>query len=117
MQIKIENTIFNCSDDSSVQLSFGSHATLNLKFDLNINKNYESYFIKLYETDTVFKIVSSGFESNGCRIKTLDIDYISKKMEISIHSDILETKDISIRREEVINELLQKTFKDSEDIK
>ena len=38
-------------------------------------------------------------------------------MEISIHSDILETKDISIRREEVINELLQKTFKDSEDIK
>lgn len=116
MQIKINDKIFNCLD-GSVQLSFGSHATINLKLDLCTYPNYEKFFINLYESDTMFKIISCNFESVGSKIKSLDIDFNNKKMELSIHSDILNTKDASNRREDAINEILQKTFKDGEDIK
>ncbi len=112
MQVKICNEIFNCLE-GSVQLSLGSHATINLKFDLNKYPNYELFFIKIYESDKIFEMTSSNFESIGCKIKKVDIDYLNKKMEISIHSDLLESKDLSKRREDIINDLLQKTFNDS----
>ncbi len=115
MQIKIGDSIFNCLE-GIVQVSLGSHATLNLKFDLDKYPNYEKFFIKMYESNTIFKIISSNFESVGSKIKSLDIDFSNKKMELSIHADILNSKDLSVRREEVINEILQKTFKDDKDI-
>jgi hypothetical protein len=115
MQIKVDNEIFECIDGTA-QLSFGSHATLNIIFDLDKFPKYELFFIKIYESEKIFKTTSSKFQSSGCKIKSLDIDYREKKMEISIHSDIFETKEVSNRRDEAINELLQKTFKDKEDI-
>lgn len=116
MQIKINNKIFECLE-GFVQLSTGSHATINLKFDLSKNPDYEKFLIKIYESNLIFTLFSTNFESVGSRIKSIDIDFSSKKMELLIHSDILNTKDVSIRREDVINEILQKTFKDEEDIK
>lgn len=115
MQIKIGDKIFHCSD-GNVQLSLGSHATINLKFDLHKHPEYENFFIKIYESDSKFRLISSNFESIGSKIKSLDIDFSNKKLELSIHSDVLDTKEISLRREDIINEILQKTFKDKEDI-
>jgi hypothetical protein len=116
MQIKLDNEIFNCIN-GSVQLSIGSHATLYLTFDLIKHPSYENILIKLYEYDKTFKVISSKFESSGSKIKTLDIDYNNKRLEISIHCDVLNTTDINLRREDLINELLEKTFKDKHDIK
>ena len=116
MQIKIDNKLFDCLE-GFVQLSTGSHATINLKFDLAKHPNYEKYLIKIYESNLIFTLLSSNFESVGSRIKSLDIDFSSKRMELMIHSDILNTKDVSLRREDVINDIIQKTFKDEDDIK
>ncbi len=115
MQIKLNNEIFNCFN-GSVQLSIGSHATLYLIFDLVKYPSYENILIKLYESDNTFKVVSSKFEATGSKIKTLDIDYSSKRLEISIHCDVLNSTDLNLRREDLINELLEKTFKDEQDI-
>ena len=58
MQIKINNEIFNCSD-GGVQLSFGSHASIHLNFDLSNYPYYEKFFVKLHETNNKFTIISS----------------------------------------------------------
>jgi hypothetical protein len=116
MQIKLDNEIFNCLN-GTVQLSIGSHATLYISFDLHQYPSYEKTIIKLYERENTFKVVSSKFESTVSKIKTLDIDFNNKKLEISIHCDILNVTDINLRREELINELFEKTFKDEDNIK
>ena len=56
MQIKINNEIFNCSD-GGVQLSFGSHASIHLNFDLSNYPYYENFFVKLHENSNKFSII------------------------------------------------------------
>jgi hypothetical protein len=109
MQIKINNEIFNCSD-GGVQLSFGSHASIHLNFDLNSYPTYEKFFVKLHESSNKFSIISSKFVAEGTRIKTLDIDFRNKKMNVSFHCQVLNTTEPSMRREEAINEIFSKTF-------
>lgn len=109
MQIKINNEIFNCSD-GGVQLSFGSHASIHLNFDLSNYPYYEKFFVKLHETNNKFTIISSKFVAEGTRIKTLDIDFRNKKLNVSFHCQVLNTTEPSMRREEAINEILSKTF-------
>jgi 3-deoxy-D-arabino-heptulosonate 7-phosphate (DAHP) synthase class II len=115
MQIKIGDDIFNYLD-GSVQLSLGSHATLITIFDLNQYPKYENHFIKVYESNQKFKIVSSKFDSTGCFIKAMDIDYPNKKMTITFHCDVLNHADTSQRRDDAINEILE-TFNKKDDIK
>lgn len=115
MQIKIGNDIFNCLD-GSVQLSLGSHATLITIFDLKLYPTYEKHFIKVYESNQKFKIISNKFESTGCFIKAMDIDYPNSRMTTTFHCDVLNTLDTSQRRDDTINEILQ-TFNIKDDIK
>jgi len=116
MQIKIDNEIFDCID-GSVQLSLGTHASIVINLDLDKNPLYEKFFIKLYESGRVFRIISQKFETNGTNIKTLDFDFNNKRLNVSFHCDVLNSTDASIRREDVINEILDKTFNNNEDIK
>lgn len=109
MQIKIDNTIFNCNMIST-QLTIGSHATILISFDLSTFPEYENQLIKIYESGKVFTVVSSKFESKGTKIKTLDIDFTTKKIEISLHADLLNQSDIILRRDESIDNILSKNF-------
>jgi len=105
MQIKIYNKIYECQD-GSVQTSIGSHASMIYIFDLINNPEYESFFIKLFEQRAKFDISSVQFEAKGVFIKIIDVDF-GKKMAVTFHSDILSIKDISERREEIIDEILE----------
>jgi hypothetical protein len=116
MQIKIDNDIFNCID-GNVQLSLGSHASITINLDTNKYPSYEGFFIKLYESNRIIKIISNKFEAIGTRIKTLDFDFNNKRINISFHCDVLKTTDLSLRRDNTINEILDKTFNNNEDIK
>jgi len=114
MQLKIYDKIYECS--GSVQTSIGSHASMIFIFDLIVNPEYETFFIKLFEQKAKFDMFSSYFEAKGVFIKLIDIDF-GKKMTITFHSDILSVKDISDRREEIIDEILDtKTFNNNKDI-
>ena len=109
MQIKIDENVFHCQD-ATVQLSLGSHATLTIFFDLSAYPEYEKQLIKIYESSKIFTITTTKFKSTGSKMKTLDMDFNSKKIEITIHCDILDSIDVCIRRNESIDEILQKTF-------
>jgi hypothetical protein len=115
MQIKIDNEIFDCID-GIVQLSIGTHASITINLDLNKNPSYEQFFIKLYESNRYFRIISKNFETNGTNIKTLDFDFNNKRLNVSFHCDVLNTTDKSLRRDDTINEILDKTFNNNEDI-
>lgn len=115
MQLKIYDKIYECNT-GSVQTSIGSHASMIYVFDLTMNPEYEPFFIKLFEQKAKFNISSAYFEAKGVFIKLIDIDF-GKKMTITFHSDILSVKDISDRREEIIDEILDtKTFNNNKDI-
>ena len=114
MQIKISQKIFECLH-SSVQLSFGSHATVDLTFDLNSCKCYD-YFIKLAEIKNRFDLESQSFLAKGCQVKSVDINYKQGRMNISLHTDVLLPVDIKERRDDSINDILTKTFTKDNDI-
>ena len=57
-----------------------------------------------YENKEKFNIVGKEFEAKGTIIKTIDID--NTTMNISLRCDLLNHKDISEQREEIIDEVL-----------
>lgn len=101
--IKINDETFLIKD-MSIQLSIGSHATLELSFDIKTNPTYSNIFFNKYENREKFNIVGRDFEAKGTIIKTIDID--SNTMNTSLRCDLLNHKDISERREEIIDEVL-----------
>jgi hypothetical protein len=101
--IKINDEIFFIKD-MSIQLSIGTHATLELSFDVKTYPNYPNIFFNKYENREKFNIVGKDFEAKGTIIKTIDLD--TNTMNTSLRCDLLNHKDISERREEIIDEVL-----------
>jgi len=101
--IKINDEIFFIKD-MSIQLSIGTHATLELSFDIKTYPNYSNIFFNKYENRDKFNIVGKDFEAKGTIIKTIDID--TNTMNTSLRCDLLNHKDISERREEIIDKVL-----------
>jgi hypothetical protein len=101
--IKINDEIFFIKD-MSIQLSIGTHATLELSFDIKTYSNYSNIFFNKYENRDKFNIVGKDFEAKGTIIKTIDID--TNTMNTSLRCDLLNHKDISERREEIIDKVL-----------
>ena len=115
MQLKIYDKIYECSN-GSVQTSIGTHASMVYIFDIEVNPEYESFFIKLFEQRSKFDVSSVYFEAKGVFIKLIDVDF-GKKMTITFHSDIYSAKNLSDRREEIIDEILEtKTFNNNKNI-
>jgi len=101
--IKINDETFFIKD-MTIQLSIGSHASLQLSFDIKKYPNYSNIFFNKYENREKFNIVGKDFEAKGTIIKTIDID--TNTMNTSLRCDLLNHKDISERREEIIDEVL-----------
>lgn len=119
--VKINNDIYDVID-GSVQLSVGSHATIHLTFDISKNKSYQDTLIKLYESqqnyvgkDIKFTISNAKFIGSGSMIKSIDTDF-SSKMNITIRCDYLQTLDIQERRDEMIDEVLNETLQNKNNI-
>jgi hypothetical protein len=101
--IKINDETFFIKD-MTIQLSIGSHATLELSFDIKTYPNYSNIFFNKYENREKFNVVGKDFEAKGTIIKTIDLD--TNTMNTSLRCDLLNHKDISERREEIIDEVL-----------
>jgi len=101
--IKINKEIFFIKD-IIIQLSIGSHASLQLSFDIKIYQKYTDIFFGMYENRDKFDIVGKEFEAKGTIIKTIDVD--KNTMIVSLRCDLLNHKDISERREEIIDKVL-----------
>lgn len=101
--IKINDETFFIKD-MSIQLSIGVHASLELSFDIKTYPSYSNLFFNKFEMKEKFNIVGKEFEAKGTIIKTIDTD--NTTMNISLRCDFLNHKDISERREEIIDEVL-----------
>jgi hypothetical protein len=101
--IKINDETFFIKD-MSIQLSIGVHATLELSFDISKYPSYSNLFFSKFESREKFNIVGKEFEAKGTIIKTIDTG--NTTMNISLRCDLLNHKDISERREEIIDEVL-----------
>jgi len=101
--IKINKEIFFIKD-IIIQLSIGSHASLQLSFDIKTYQKYTDIFFSKYENREKFDIVGKEFEAKGTIIKTIDVD--KNTMIVSLRCDLLNHKDISERREEIIDKVL-----------
>jgi hypothetical protein len=121
--VKIGNEYFD-ANLINTQLSIGSHA--NLIVSINTIKNPESYNFFTNWFDSAFNVMGSrsgyasqykkdisckSFDAKGCFIKAIDFDPNTDNINLDISCDYLQTANISERREEKLDELLNETSK------
>ena len=69
-----------------------------------VNALFSNLFFNKFENREKFNIVGKEFEAKGTIIKTIDTD--KNTMNTSLRCDLLNHKDISERREEIIDVVL-----------
>lgn len=99
--VKIDGDTFYIKQ-GSVQLTLGSHATIEISVENR--KDYSDFFFKKYDSGVKFNLIGKQFDAKGVHIKGIDVD--TNQINISLRCDILDNRDISERREEIINEVL-----------
>lgn len=104
--IKLEGNIFYIKQ-FSVQLSLGSHASIEVSTENR--KDYSDIFFNKYESGTKFNLIGKQFEAKGVHIKGIDVN--QNQINLSLRCDILDNRDISERREEIIDEVLNNNKK------
>lgn len=72
-----------------------------------INKIYDNQYSNKYSLNSKFELLSSEFKAYGCLIKTMTIN-LNNSVKIEIISDHIHSKDLSGRRDEIIDSLLRK---------
>lgn len=92
--------------EGTVQLSLGIHATIFINIDINKHPEYEDIFFKMYQDKEIFNVVAKLFEGRGTRIKSVDIDKTNGQMNLFMRCDVLDSKTIDERRDELLNEVL-----------
>lgn len=112
--IKVDGETFFI-DHASIQLSLGTHATIHITLDIQSNPTYSKHFIGIFDLHKKFEMSSAKFLARGCHIKSIDIDF-KNKMILNIHSDFLENENIDERREILINDILDKTLPENNNI-
>ena len=122
--VKIENEYFD-ANLVNTQLSIGSHA--NLIISINTIKNPDSYgfftdwfdfssertgYTSKYKKDVSCK----NFDAKGCFIKAIDFDPNTDTINIDVSCDYLQAANISERREEKLDNLLNETYPNKNNI-
>ena len=126
--VRIEGEYFN-ADLINTQLSIGSHA--NLIISLNTIKNPRSYVFFTDWFDSAFDSSSArsgypsqykkdisckSFDAKGCFIKAIDFDPNNDGINIDVSCDYLTPANISERREEKLDSLLNETYPNKNNI-
>lgn len=96
--------VSSCDIILSLNTSIGS---TDYNYIMNIYDN--SYKSHKNSSDYKFEIVSGEFKCNGCIIKSIEYDPSKNILTLGIVSDYVQTKDISDRRNDTIDQLLNKT--------
>lgn len=107
-QIKIEGEVFEV-DSQSIQYRNIPPYSCDITFRFNISKNpsYENFLTNLYDSSRKFDIQTTQLQIIGNNIKQLKID--QKYIEISLICERLVEIDISERRNQLIDSILNKT--------
>jgi len=108
--VKINNEIYFIKD-CVVQLSVMSHATINIEFDLKKYPTYSDIFFNMYDSGVKFDLIGRDFDGKGTQIKSIDCN--SSTMNMSLRCDILNPSNISERRDEIIDDLLNNDDKNN----
>jgi hypothetical protein len=108
--VKINNEIYFIKD-CVVQLSVMSHATINIEFDLKKYPTYSDIFFNMYDIGVKFDLIGRDFDGKGTQIKSIDCN--SSTMNMSLRCDILNPSNISERRDEIIDDLLNNDDKNN----
>jgi hypothetical protein len=108
--VKINNEIYFIKD-CVVQLSVMSHATINIEFDLKKYPTYSDIFFNMYDSGIKFDLIGRDFDGKGTQIKSIDCN--SSTMNMSLRCDILNPSNISERRDEIIDDLLNNDDKNN----
>jgi poly(A) polymerase Pap1 len=107
-QVKIDGDLFSI-DNLSIQYNAipPYSCDIDLKFDLRKNPSYETFFSNLYDSSRKFDVYTTQFEIIGNYIKMIKIDQDS--LEISLTCDRFIELNVSERRIELIDNILNKT--------
>ena len=95
------------------QLSIWAHGTIEMSLDLRTYPHYLDFFFDLYERKTSFTLVSKLCETRGSVIKSIDYNVNTTSANISIRYDMINNFDISDRRDEIIEDLLNNEDKNN----
>jgi hypothetical protein len=93
------------------------HQTIDITISVDYNQNNSNYFFNLYDkknqmisaSDYKFDISSAEFVANGCIIKSITSDPTTNLIVMDIRSDYSKVKPIDERRDEIIDEILNET--------
>lgn len=89
-------------DNSSIQLSIGSHVNIIYNFTSTVVMNN---FYSMYKIMNTFSIRHNDkYEARGCKIISYKVK--DSKCVLEIRADIFEILDVSEKREETINNIL-----------
>lgn len=113
--VKINNDVF-LFETLAIQTSIGSHVTTNISFDISKHPSYDKKLINLYEGNVKFDLETNTYRCLGSLIKSIDIDMNTLKMSLSVRSDILYVLDTQERRDEIIDEVLNETLQNKNNI-
>ncbi len=113
--IRIDNKLFEYKD-SQCQFSFGTHATLYLTFDLKKNPTCKDFLLSLYDNRKTFDMISVKWTSQSNVIKSIDIDTNKNLFSMTVKSEIFETIPTNKRRDDLIDDILDKTLIDNNSI-
>lgn len=122
--LNIENQFFN-ADLINTQLSIGSHANLILSLDTVKNPQSYKFFINWFDSASnrtgiasLYKkdISCKNFDAKGCFIKTIDYDPNTNIINLDVSCDYLSPANISERREEKLDNLLNETYQNKNNI-
>lgn len=99
------------------------HQTIDITISVDYNQNNSNYFFNLYDkknqisaSDYKFDISSFEFVANGCIIKSITSDPTTNLIVMDIRSDYSKVKPIDERRDEIIDEILNETSENKNNI-
>lgn len=82
--------------------------------DMLITSSSEyDYINNIYDNQKInskFEILTSDFKAWGCLIKSITIN-LNNSIRLEVMADHIESKDLSDRRDEIIDQILDKTSK------
>lgn len=124
---KIKDDTFY-AESISCQLSIGSHGDINISVDLNTYPSYRKYFYDqfdkvynsrngqlAYKKDYIFDVITPHWRGIGCGIKSMDIN-TNGILNLDLYCDYIHQENIQERRENIINDILNKTSDNKNDI-
>lgn len=101
------------------------YQTIDITISVDYNQSNSNYFFNLfdksrqpgnYASDYKFDISSAEFMANGCIIKSITSDPTTNLIVMDIRSDYSKVKPLDERRDEIIDEILNETSQNKNNI-